>query len=199
MNLLHQPQVAALPNSVVSSCFSEQGVRPTNEDCAVVVRSCNSATLILCDGHGGQEASQYMASYLEQHIPCNAQEICIAGSQMLGDLIVEGEARMQQAHQHTWSCLPRDPGTTVLAATIIETKLHVANTGDCRLLLISESVNSEGARTAVVSHTTADHNARTSLSERQRVEAAGGHLGEEGYVCSVLEVSRSVGGLQDQG
>ena len=103
------------------------------------------------------------------------------------------EAALLVRHQEEWLLQGINSGSTALVATVMDDQLLVANVGDCRLLLISEARDSMGNRTAFVSRTTADHNCKRNPHEVRRVREAGGHINEDGYVGSLLEVSRSMG------
>lgn len=86
----------------------------------------------------------------------------------------------------------RDPGTTALVVTVIDHEMHVVNIGDSRMVVAVERCEN-GNTTAIVGATTTDHNARSNAAEAARVVAAGGCVDCEGYVGSMLELSRTMG------
>eukprot|EP00798_Chlamydomonas_sp_ICE-L_P015834 gene15836-21959_t len=54
-------------------------------------------------------------------------------------------------------------------------------------------MDAQGNRMAYVSQATKDHTCKKNKEEHRRVLEAGSHIDDEGYVGSVLEVSRSIG------
>mmetsp|Transcript_14555 Transcript_14555/g.31700 ORF Transcript_14555/g.31700 Transcript_14555/m.31700 type:complete len:473 (-) Transcript_14555:1386-2804(-) len=177
---------------------SNQGSRHSNEDSAFALTHsaldrAHCASFGVFDGHGGAEAAEFMLEAVPELLLQRSSSICDEGSQAVADVVVDVEHRMRGHFQQQWQPMERDPGSTALVATIVNDTLHVANVGDCRLLLISERVDADGSRAAYVSHTTDEHNCRTNPQEQERIKAAGGYVCQDGYVCSLLEVSRSLG------
>lgn len=74
-------------------------------------------------------------------------------------------------------------GTTALVAAVVGSRLLVANAGDCRAVL---------ARKGRAVELTSDHRP-SSPTERERIEAAGGFVDNEGYLNGDLGVSRALG------
>mmetsp|Transcript_35519 Transcript_35519/g.78798 ORF Transcript_35519/g.78798 Transcript_35519/m.78798 type:complete len:563 (+) Transcript_35519:198-1886(+) len=209
-----------LPEMVTIGHHCEQGCRNSMEDKAFAidiraephsnwsVHGMHGFTHAACfgvfDGHGGVDVAEHLTEELPKLIAAATRcgSIKQQGVQEVASIMLAVEEDMRMQLHPEWHAEGRDPGSTALVATIIDSTLLVANVGDCRLLLISEVVDSNGNRTAYVSRSTNDHTCRKNPHEHQRVKAAGagvdpdGYVGavtEDGYVEGKIEVSRSLG------
>ncbi|KAG1662645.1 hypothetical protein FOA52_009630 [Chlamydomonas sp. UWO 241] len=197
-----------LPACLRLGLCCEQGTRASNEDYAFGFsldplghsHACftRCACLGLFDGHGGDEVAKHLTEALPALIADRAGGIARGGGAEVAQLLLELEEQLELRYQLEWAPHERDPGSTALIATAMDGTLLVANVGDCRLLLISEALDSSGARACYVSKATADHHPRRNPSEAARLKAAGARVDASGYIGSetshgLLEVSRSIG------
>jgi len=93
----------------------------------------------------------------------------------------------------------RDPGSTALVAAIIDGAMHVANVGDCRLILAELGADGKvGARRITVDHSPMHH-----PGEAERLKTLGVPVSADGYVGDfgdggLLQVSRSIGDFKSK-
>ncbi|CAI5472095.1 unnamed protein product [Closterium sp. Yama58-4] len=132
------------------------------------------------DGHEGSvEAAEFAAGAIVRHLladaaftshlPCALHRAFLATDHQLASAWSAGHAAKS--------------GTTALTAVLADRSLVVANAGDCRAVLCRRG------RSILLSR---DHRASHCHSERQRVEAAGGHV-VDGYLNGYLMVTRALG------
>lgn len=94
---------------------------------------------IVCDGMGGHKAGEYASRYTAQRIVAyisrshseNPIRILLDAIQKANEiLVIESKEDFEK----------QGMGTTVVAATIVDHKLYVANVGDSRLYVIGENI-----------------------------------------------------------
>ena len=94
---------------------------------------------IVCDGMGGHKAGEYASRYTAQRIVAHASRshfdnpirILREAIQKANEiLVIESKEDMEK----------QGMGTTVVAATIVDHRMYVANVGDSRLYVIGETI-----------------------------------------------------------
>ena len=174
-----------------------QGQRPTQEDRHVVQLTlagpaqCQPcAMLAVFDGHLGTEASQYLADHLESRIS-TALQACTFQSdvaaiatdhELLTTTLKQVFAEVDKAFLHIARIRKRPDGACAAVLLVLGQLLLTAHVGDSRVVLCHR-----GAALAL----TTDHKPE-SACERQRIEAAGGHVNDVNGVWRVGHASTEV-------
>lgn len=94
---------------------------------------------IVCDGMGGHKAGEYASRYTVERIVASVTRskwndpvrTLFDAIQKANEILVTEASEDEEK---------RGMGTTVVAATIIDRKLHVANVGDSRLYVVNEQI-----------------------------------------------------------
>lgn len=186
-----------VPSEFVVRCGSccDIGRRRSMED-AVLVKA-DLLPYIECDQEEKPESAAYAAVF-DGH--CGAQAALHAQKHLLRNILSgswysEPETAMRKAFgitdqqiKDSDDCL--GSGTTALVTLVLNRVMHVANLGDCRIVLCRAGKGIELSD---------DH--RTSCEkERIRIEKAGGFI-DDGYVNGIIGVTRALGdwdsGLKD--
>ncbi|KAG1663743.1 hypothetical protein FOA52_006112 [Chlamydomonas sp. UWO 241] len=193
--------VGFLPEALDVGLYCEKGCRAHNEDCAFAMMlepsPTSSFAQAVCwgvfDGHGGVDVAEYLTACFPDLVAQRGRHIKEQGAIEVAAIMLSLEQELASRYHEEWAPEGRDPGSTALVATVMDDVLLIANCGDCRLLLISEAVDSLGNRTAYVVKATADHHPHRNPNEAARLASAGALVDEDGYIGSLLEVSRSIG------
>jgi len=139
------------------------------------------------DGHGGSRAAEIAKKYLHECILMNADlkkeitddqvlEVVRAGYKRTDSVIL---TRSREGGM--WN-----DGCTAVSVLVINRKLYIANVGDAEAVLARRQDGGLVAELLTLKHKPTDK------SERDRIEAAGGHV-VFGRVLGTLAVSRALG------
>lgn len=134
----------------------------------------------VCDGHGGSATVEYVKKNLPLAVARNkyfGKDWCRA----LSESFLEVDASLLASSNAKIS------GSCVLVAVITESRLIIANTGDCRAILLPSDQNH-------VLQITVDHKA-SNAHEKARILSAGGFV-RNNRVWGLLAVSRALGDFQ---
>nr|GMD72779.1 probable protein phosphatase 2C 74 [Ipomoea batatas] len=171
---------------------SKKGRREVMEDGHSVILDIlgdsKQAFFVVIDGHGGRNAVDYVAENLGKNI-VNSLE---AGNNKLssssyGNCI---EDALRQGYSETdkqFLVQGKDGGACAASVLIKDGEMHVANVGDCGVVL---------SRKSVAVSLTSDHRPVSREDERARIEKSGGMLYCQNGVLRVngsLAVSRAFG------
>lgn len=94
---------------------------------------------IVCDGMGGHKAGEYASRYTAQRIVAHASRSRSENPiRILRDAIQKAnEILVIESREDTEK---QGMGTTVVAATVVDRRMYVANVGDSRLYVIGETI-----------------------------------------------------------
>uniref|UniRef100_A0A0A0LPY9 PPM-type phosphatase domain-containing protein n=2 Tax=Cucumis sativus TaxID=3659 RepID=A0A0A0LPY9_CUCSA len=167
---------------------TKKGRRETLEDAyGVMLDICGDskqAFFAVVDGHGGRDAADYVVEHLGKNI-INALE------KIAGEEEKAIESAIRRGHKRTdEEFLSQGVGSGACAASVLvkNGELHVANVGDCRVVL---------SRNGVATPLTKQHRLCRE-EERVRIEKSGGFVECKNGVWRVqgsLAVSRAIGDL----
>ncbi|XP_038884309.1 probable protein phosphatase 2C 2 [Benincasa hispida] len=167
---------------------TKKGRRETLEDAYGVMLDIfgdsKQAFFAVVDGHGGRDAADYVVEHLGKNI-INALE------KIAGEEEKEIESAIRKGHRRTdEEFLSQGVGSGACAASVLvkDGELHVANVGDCRVVL---------SRNGVATPLTKQHRLCRE-EERLRIEKSGGFVECKNGVWRVqgsLAVSRAIGDL----
>jgi len=134
---------------------------------------------VVCDGHGGVDAADFTSRNLLKYFLLEKDLDADCRKAMYNSFM------RADADFHRRVCVQKctESGTTALAMAVFGSRLILANAGDCRALL---------CRNGRVKELTTDHRPNAD-SEKKRIEAAGGFVDPDGYMCGDLGVSRAIG------
>uniref|UniRef100_A0A803PKP4 PPM-type phosphatase domain-containing protein n=1 Tax=Cannabis sativa TaxID=3483 RepID=A0A803PKP4_CANSA len=135
------------------------------------------------DGHGGCAATDYVAENLGKNIVKGVEDVPNSDEEKVAEAIREGYLVTDKEF------LSQGVSSGACAASVLvkNGKLHVANVGDCRVVL---------SRKGVAHVLTNDHRLTTREDERLRIENSGGFVHCRNGVWRVqgsLAVSRAIG------
>ncbi|XP_062073148.1 probable protein phosphatase 2C 2 isoform X2 [Humulus lupulus] len=170
------------------SLVAKKGMRMSMEDGYGVLLDImgdpKQAFFAVMDGHGGCAATDYVAENLGknivkgvEHIPTNRDEDKVEEAIRKGYLVTDKEFLSQGVSS----------GACAASVLLKNGNLHVANVGDCRVVL---------SRKGVADVLTNDHRLTTREDERLRIENSGGFVHCRNGVWRVqgsLAVSRAIG------
>ncbi|XP_022730664.1 probable protein phosphatase 2C 27 isoform X2 [Durio zibethinus] len=125
------------------------------------------------DGHGGQDASQFVRDHLPRVIVEDA-EFPLELEKVVTRSFMETDAAFAKSTLAS--------GTTAITAMISGRSLLVANAGDSRAVLSRRGIATEMSK---------DHRP-CCMEERRRVESLGGSI-DDGYLNGQLGVTRAIG------
>lgn len=139
--------------------------RKLNQD-YVFVSACPIGNLpnlfIVADGMGGHNAGDYASKYTVEIIEEHIRESCLmAPTEILEDAIRAANAYIRERAQEDETL--SGMGTTVVAATVADTLLQVANVGDSRLYI----ANKNGIRQITRDHSLVEEMVRMGGIDRQ--------------------------------
>ena len=163
-----------------------QGRRMYMEDrCAAVGNLGNNPSASyfgVYDGHGGAQASEYCIQNVHANLEADG---AFAGGDV-GQGLKNAFMKTDRDYLKLCDMTNSDDGTTAMAMVTTDTKLTVANAGDCRAVLVRQS----GEPVALSS----DHKPNRP-DERKRIIDLGGRVVLWGVwrVEGVLAVSRAIG------
>ncbi|KAL0555787.1 hypothetical protein IC582_004285 [Cucumis melo] len=167
---------------------TKKGRRETLEDAYGVMLDIfgdsKQAFFAVVDGHGGRDAADYVVEHLGKNI-INALE------KIAGEEEKAIESAIRRGHKRTdEEFLSQGVGSGACAASVLvkDGELHVANVGDCRVVL---------SRNGVATPLTKQHRLCRE-EERVRIEKSGGFVECKNGVWRVqgsLAVSRAIGDL----
>ncbi|GAB2271140.1 hypothetical protein Dimus_005987 [Dionaea muscipula] len=168
---------------------SRKGRKETMEDRYQIITdiaqdSNQLAFFAVIDGHGGHAAAEYVAEYLGKNIVKSLEKVAKADVYGVEQAIHEGYSVTDEEF------LAQGVGSGACAASVLfkDGVLHVANVGDCRVVL---------SRKGVADILTNDH-LLIREDERTRIEDLGGYVDCHNGVWRVegsLAVSRAIGDL----
>ncbi|XP_019152058.1 PREDICTED: probable protein phosphatase 2C 74 [Ipomoea nil] len=171
---------------------SKKGRREVMEDGHSVILDIlgdsKQAFFVVIDGHGGRNAVDYVAENLGKNI-VNSLEAGnkVSLSSSSGNHI---EDALRQGYSETdkqFLVQGKDGGACAASVLIKDGEMHVANVGDCGVVL---------SRKSVAVSLTSDHRPASREDERARIEKSGGMLYCQNGVLRVngsLAVSRAFG------
>lgn len=182
--------------------FEEIGVRPTMEDDTAIFQylripgytSPSVAPLsyfAVYDGHGGPDASRYLAQYLHLNVVDGLKDVAAAVHAAADSATVDGiiTSALQEAFLKTDKAFitasastGREDGSTATTVLILGQRMYCANVGDSRTLLCRK-----------FSPVPLSYDQKpTRVDEAKRVRDAGGII-RENRVMGILAVTRSFG------
>ncbi|EAL51152.2 leucine rich repeat / protein phosphatase 2C domain containing protein [Entamoeba histolytica HM-1:IMSS-B] len=166
-------------NTICSFGISEwKGNRETMEDCLCVIENLiehGNHLIVLCDGHGGSETSFYCVSRFKETI----EKIFIQKPEVgISNILIQ---TFLELNKNINICGIKD-GSTCLCIFICDKKLYIANTGDCKCLLIKQ----DGFIQLTVEHRP------VIKSEYKRIRENGGYVIND-RTNGILALSRSLG------
>mmetsp|Transcript_18800 Transcript_18800/g.34089 ORF Transcript_18800/g.34089 Transcript_18800/m.34089 type:complete len:337 (+) Transcript_18800:953-1963(+) len=172
-------QDLVVPGDFYGASLRKGLYRQKMEDAYSVVKALGGVKTVdffaVFDGHAGNRASLYAAEYLSNSIlRPDADGLRQAFQTVDRDFCAMAKAEGLK------------DGTTATAAVVSQQDLYVASVGDSRALLVTDYDQQPMSTEHLASN----------LSERQRIEAAGGHVLTVGgcqRVQGTLVVSRSIG------
>nr|GLL42423.1 probable protein phosphatase 2C 74 [Ipomoea trifida] len=169
---------------------SKKGRREVMEDGHSVILDIlgdsKQAFFVVIDGHGGRNAVDYVAENLGKNI-VNSLE---AGNNKVSSSGNYIEDALRQGYSETdkqFLVQGKDGGACAASVLIKDGEMHVANVGDCGVVL---------SRKSVAVSLTSDHRPASREDERARIEKSGGMLYCQNGVLRVngsLAVSRAFG------
>lgn len=135
---------------------------------------------IVCDGMGGHKAGEYASRYTVERIVAHASRSRSENPvRILRDAISKAnEILVIESREDTEK---HGMGTTVVAATIINRRLYVANVGDSRLYVIGENIK----------QITSDHSYVEEMVRMGKVDRAAARMHEKKNV-----ITRAVGATE---
>ncbi|CAI0556360.1 unnamed protein product [Linum tenue] len=160
---------------------SKKGRREVMEDGYGVVADIHGDTkqgfFAVVDGHGGRAAMEYVAENLGKNIV----EAMDGGEVMVEEAIRKGYSVTDKGF------LSQGVSSGACAASVVmkNGEMHIANVGDCRVIL---------SKNGVAAPLTVDHRLSTRQDERQRIENLGGYVHCD-RVQGSLAISRAIGDL----
>ncbi|XVF63436.1 hypothetical protein PTKIN_Ptkin09bG0087000 [Pterospermum kingtungense] len=167
---------------------SKKGKREIMEDnygfMVDILGDPKQAFFAVIDGHGGHAAADYVAENLGNNI--------VKALENVGDEIGRLEQAIRRGYLVTdKEFLSQGVSSGACAATVLlkDGELHVANVGDCRVVL---------SKKGVASAMTNDHRVSSRADERLRIESSGGFVHCRNGVWRVqgsLAVSRAIGDM----
>nr|GMD68769.1 probable protein phosphatase 2C 74 [Ipomoea batatas] len=172
---------------------SKKGRREVMEDGHSVILDIlgdsKQAFFVVIDGHGGRNAVDYVAENLGKNIvnSLEAGNNKVSLSSSSGNYI---EDALRQGYSETdkqFLVQGKDGGACAASVLIKDGEMHVANVGDCGVVL---------SRKSVAVSLTSDHRPVSREDERARIEKSGGMLYCQNGVLRVngsLAVSRAFG------
>ncbi|KAL9262438.1 putative protein phosphatase 2C 30, partial [Drosera capensis] len=168
--------------------ISRKGRKETMEDRYRVIMDIKDdprqAFFTVIDGHGGHAAAEYVAENLGKNIVAALERVAEEDFHGVQQAIRDGYAVTDKEF------LAQGLGSGACASSVLlkDGALHVANVGDCRVVL---------SRNGVADRLTNDHNLSWQ-EERSRIEDLGGYVDCHNGVWRVqgsLAVSRAIGDL----
>lgn len=191
-----KPKAKLKPSPVVFGSFSRQcqdhphpnedrvimsDLRAMRRKIGLATEDDGEANLFaVCDGHGGSETVEFVKNNLPQALARNdhfGKDWCRA----LSESYLQVDSTLLAAKNAKIS------GACVLVAIITETRLFVANAGDCRAVLLPSDQDH-------VLQITVDHKA-SNAHEKARITEAGGFVANN-RVFGLLAVSRALGDFE---
>ncbi|KAF4402312.1 hypothetical protein G4B88_003233 [Cannabis sativa] len=166
---------------------AKKGMRMSMEDGYGVLvdikGDSKQAFFAVMDGHGGCAATDYVAENLGKNIVKGLEDVPNSDEEKVEEAIREGYLVTDKEF------LSQGVSSGACAASVLvkKGKLHVANVGDCRVIL---------SRKGVAHVLTNDHRLTTREDERLRIENSGGFVHCRNGVWRVqgsLAVSRAIG------
>eukprot|EP01064_Diplonema_japonicum_P012001 TRINITY_DN1947_c0_g1_i1.p1 TRINITY_DN1947_c0_g1~~TRINITY_DN1947_c0_g1_i1.p1 ORF type:complete len:485 (+),score=79.19 TRINITY_DN1947_c0_g1_i1:109-1455(+) len=171
-----------LNRGTIIASASMQGWRISNEDEQFFYDGDNITVLCVLDGHGGDKVASYVKTSMKEKI----KDYVDVANQTKDDreksiikLFLDTDELVETNMK---SDLNGSMGTTVNMLLMTDSEYIVANAGDTRLVLVTESG---------VVPLSMDHKP-TLVEEKSRIEKAGGRV-VEGRVEGILAVSRALG------
>ncbi|EDR25961.1 podocan precursor, putative [Entamoeba dispar SAW760] len=166
-------------NNTCSFGISEwKGNRETMEDCLCVIENFieqGNHLIVLCDGHGGSETSFYCVSRFKETI----EKILIQKPEAgINNILIQTFLELNK-NINTYGI---KDGSTCLCIFICDKKFYIANTGDCKCLLIKQ----DGFIQLTVEHRP------VIKSEYNRIRENGGYVIND-RTNGILALSRSLG------
>lgn len=134
------------------------------------------------DGHAGHEAAEYLENHLLSYV-LNASAEDLRSKPL--DALKTAVNRAEQEINSKFSAARCNAGSTLLALLLVDDKLHIANVGDSRAVLVKGTDAQQLTR---------DHKPACSL-EQQRIEAddPAAEISCDGYMYGELAVARAIG------
>ncbi|CAI0556146.1 unnamed protein product [Linum tenue] len=160
---------------------SKKGRREVMEDGYEVVTDIHGDSkqgfFAVVDGHGGRAAMEYVAENLGKNIveAMDGGEVVVEEAIRKGYLVTDKGFLSQRVSS----------GACVASVVMKNGAMHVANVGDCRVIL---------SKHGVAVPLTIDHRLNTREDERRRIENMGGYVHCD-RVQGSLAVSRAIGDL----
>lgn len=134
------------------------------------------------DGHAGHEAAEYLENHLLSYVlSAGADRLHSSPLAALQAAVNSAELEINTK----FSAARCNAGSTLLALLLVDDKLHIANVGDSRAVLIKGTEAQQLTR---------DHKPACSL-EQQRIEAddPAAEISCDGYMYGELAVARAIG------
>jgi serine/threonine protein phosphatase PrpC len=175
---IHKTHLAESNPPIVG--FAEaQGLRPTMEDAHRIEINKNYAFFGLFDGHGGRTVADIVAKNLHTNVMLEFEKTNYS------DMHEALKESFIKTHRELDYKIARNQGCTAVAAVVKDKTLYVANAGDSRAILCSESI---------AIPLTMDHKPDRP-DEKQRIENLGGKVITWGVprVNGNLAISRAIG------
>jgi serine/threonine protein phosphatase PrpC len=162
--------------------------------CYVDSKGCVASLFAVLDGHGGEEIADFIAEHIVATLfPIDDLRIrdlaslddSEIGAWLKSQFAVLDETAIAHARtRHAWS------GCCACVAILCAGRIHIANLGDCRAILLSQKKKVlKRSKPRVLS---SDHQPLLE-TERKRIEGQGGWIDATGRVLGVLACSRSFG------
>lgn len=172
--MVHQEILKSQVPALEWGLSARQGDRPYMEDAYHVSVTNSKAFFGIFDGHGGKEAANYAAKYLQANIERSIKENDIIAGIVKGFEITDKQILNSGVKS----------GTTAIIASIVGDKLYLAWVGDSWATVI---------RNDSIIYATEDHKPDYA-AEKKRIESVGGHVSLEGvWRINGLAVSRALG------
>ena len=194
---------AMLPTHSFSGYCDVQGRRPTIEDFHAIHLTATQQFYGIFDGHLGNAAAKYTASYLFQELSSGLVNVFnrAIGTSWRDDIQRYATNAVQSIHDNFLEAIEGAPfgfmdqsGTTATALLVTDELHVVVSIGDSRAVL-SSRLNENGAISLSPVQVTTDHVAK-DVTERELVEARGGTIVDRNTVSRVegiLAITRSIG------
>ena len=181
------------PPALRAAVASSKGRKLTLEDVTVIAPALEGDGALsfyaVLDGHGGRDCAEYAAerlpSLIDERLRGVHESVAIKEAMKVAYATCEHEV-LERANAKSW-----DDGCCVVGLLIdrrcTPARAYVANLGDSRAVACVEPPEAAVRAVALTKDQTA-----SDPKEKRRIEANGGFV-ENGRVCGMLEVSRSLG------
>jgi serine/threonine protein phosphatase PrpC len=195
---------AMLPVHSLSGYCDIQGRRPTIEDFHAIHLLPNQQFYGIFDGHSGNFASKYTASFLYDEISTRLRNLTADHDlvdqeteveRIVSDAFVAVHEKFLTAVNRSSPAFMDQSGTTATALLVTNSSVVVMSLGDSRAVMSMRIVSPDGTLNLVSKQLTKDHVA-SDQEEKELVESRGGrviHINGLDRVMGSLVVTRSIG------